>query len=101
MEPKNFFSRVFAGEPKVFKAFPKMNEKDPQSSIDAIYEWVVDNAKNQIEWYDKKRPHKRLWSQGTRIITLLLFGIGIICPLIDPSLSTGKVQSPLYGGWSP
>lgn len=92
MEPKNIFSRLIAGEPKAFKEFPKMDENDPQASIGAIYDWVVDNAKDQIRWYDRKRPHKRLWSQGTRIITLLLFGLGIVCPLVATGQEGGGIN---------
>ncbi|MEJ2200268.1 MAG: SLATT domain-containing protein [Desulfuromonadaceae bacterium] len=92
MEQKDSFGRLSARETKVFKLFPKMDEKDPPAAIDAIYDWVVDNAKDQISWYAKKRPHKRIWSQGTRIFTLLLFGAGILCPLIAPGLFTGDVS---------
>lgn len=85
---KDLFGGLFSKEEKPIRDFPRFDENDIQASISAIYDWVVDNAKDQIAWYDRKRPHKRLWSQGTRIITLLLFGFGIICPLIDTGLST-------------
>jgi hypothetical protein len=63
--------------------FPKWNSEFTMQSIDEIYEWVVANARKQIDWYSRKIPHKRTFSLLARILVLFFAAIGIICPLLD------------------
>ncbi len=63
--------------------FPVWDEHDRHAFLMRLYEWTIENAQKQIDWYDRKRKPKRILSQWLLGIAVLLGGIGILCPLID------------------
>jgi len=71
--------------------FPGWNKEKSQESLDALYHWAVQTATNHIEWYDRKKKPRRIWSQALRFLSIIFAAIGALCPLID---ATGILGSP-------
>jgi hypothetical protein len=59
-------------------SFPNWNHDKAKESLDKVYEWTI-----QIAWYEKKKKPNRILSQLIRFLSVLLAGIGALCPLID------------------
>jgi len=45
------------------KGFPRWDQHDPHKSLTRLYEWTVENAQEQINWYARKSRPKRRFSQ--------------------------------------
>lgn len=71
--------------------FPLWDDHDPNASLQRLYEWTVDNTRDQIDWYDRKRRPKRILSQWLLGISVLLGGIGILCPLIESACKECRI----------
>jgi len=66
---------------------PEWDSKDTAASVGQIYQWAIENCLWQIQWYERKKRPKRIGSQAIRMISILLSGIGVICPLVDAALN--------------
>ncbi|MCD9186225.1 MAG: SLATT domain-containing protein [Pyrinomonadaceae bacterium] len=71
--------------------FPPWNKDKPEESLDLIYDWAVKTTLENIDWYDRKKKPRRLWSQGLRALSIIFAAVGALCPLID---ATGIVKTP-------
>ncbi len=64
-------------------SFPDWKHETPPESLRQIYLWTIQNAESQIEWYEKKKNPLKFGSKLIRFLSILLGGIGALCPLID------------------
>jgi hypothetical protein len=79
--------------------FPEWDTTNPTQSLAQAYQWAVQNAQGQIDWYAKKRQPKKRGSQWLRTLAILLAAIGALCPLLDAATpNEGGVLSQL-GQW--
>lgn len=63
--------------------FPVWNKDDIGSSLDAVYQWTTRKANEKIDWYERKKKPRRLWSQTLRATSIIFAAVGALCPLID------------------
>jgi hypothetical protein len=66
--------------------FPEWDTSDPPQSLAQAYQWAVQNAQSQIDWYANRRQPKKHGSQWLRTLAIILAGIGALCPLLDAAI---------------
>jgi hypothetical protein len=66
--------------------FPEWDTSDPSQSLAQAYQWAVQNAQSQIDWYANRRQPKKHGSQWLRTLAIILAGIGALCPLLDAAI---------------
>ncbi len=66
------------------KDFPPLNWKQDQAveSLGLLCDYVVDDAKQTIEWYATKRASKRRWAPWLRGLAIVVTGMAGLVPLI-------------------
>ena len=79
----------FPEKEKEISKFPEWEKDKPEESLDAIYDWAVRAATNNVEWYERKKKPRRLWSQSLRALSIIFAAAGALCPLIDATGITG------------
>ncbi|MDQ3130704.1 MAG: SLATT domain-containing protein [Acidobacteriota bacterium] len=79
----------FPEKEKEISKFPEWEKDKPEESLDAIYDWAVCAATNNVEWYERKKKPRRLWSQSLRALSIIFAAAGALCPLIDATGVTG------------
>lgn len=62
---------------------PKWDSGQPEESLQAVYQWAIQNAETQIKWYTDRKLWKRRGSQIIRASTIALAALGGLCPLLD------------------
>ena len=78
-------------------SFPTWEHEKPPESLHKIYLWTIQNAESQIEWYEKKKNPLKLASKLIRFLSILLAGIGALCPLIDATKVFGNLILSQWG----
>lgn len=63
--------------------FPEWNKDDPENSLKKIYDWAVERAENEAQWYFDHRKIRNLFSQLLRTLTIFFAVLGGLCPLVD------------------
>jgi len=78
--------------------FPEWDNADQAGSTKKLYNWLIQCAQKQIQWYDSRRPLRRRLAQGVRGIALILATLGAICPLAAPAMDKHwQSQLPILG----
>lgn len=77
--------------------FPQWDQSKADDSLKRVYEWAIGVARENIKWYESRRPPARKFSQSFRALAIILGAIGGLCPLIDSTkfLANG----PALGQW--
>lgn len=79
------------------KSFPVLswNSGEFDVSLKKLYEYVIQEAKKAITWYDKKRQSKRVWGYSLRVGAIIVTGASGIIPVLSQILLTDKLN-PLW-----
>jgi len=77
--------------------FPEWSDENQPAYIKTLYQWVVKNTQQQIQWYDQRRRPMRFLAQWVRGIALVLATLGAICPLITPIIDGENKTFPTLG----
>lgn len=72
--------------------FPHWDRLDPPGSLARLYQWSIDHALEQIDWYKRKSRPKRRFSQVLLVLAVLIGGLGALCPLIDSACKDCAIQ---------
>lgn len=71
---------------------PNVDWSKPKDTLVIIKNYIVETAEEEQNWYASKRCKHALLTRAFRFLALLLFGFGIICPLLNLE-TVGKVRS--------
>lgn len=71
------------------------NSNDFDVSLKKLYEYVIQETRKAIAWYDDKRRGKRVWGYTLRLSAIIVTGASGIIPVLTQILNTGKLN-PLW-----
>jgi hypothetical protein len=69
--------------PPTSDAFPEWNKDDPDGSIKQIYDWTIQQAEENVEWYNQKKRRIKKASRFIRGFSIVFGALGTLCPLVD------------------
>lgn len=78
-------------------SFPVLswNSNDLDVSLKKLYEYVIQETRKAIAWYDDKRRGKRVWGYSLRLSAIIVTGASGIIPVLTQIFNTGKLN-PLW-----
>jgi len=77
--------------------FPDWDMSNSTESLKRVYEWAIQKAQSNIEWYQRKIKSKRFCSQVFRGLSIFFAAVGTLFPLIDATKISGDENLGQWG----
>jgi hypothetical protein len=77
----------------------KWASEEVTASLSVVHAHAVGLATDAEDWYETKRPAKRLWGRRLRVGAIMLGGVGVILPVVA-QISTTNGKPAIAPGWA-
>ncbi len=73
---------------QVFATICSWDRKDPEKSLDLMYQCALDDGQGVVKWYTVKRRWKRIFATALRGAAIVIGAVGGLMPVLDAAWPT-------------